>query len=130
MLLLGSDFLCGLLSVARVETVMSDKFCHLAECAVSWCCSDSPALPLQQMLPAKGSCQLTEAGLSSKTLVYSFPLNFAAVIKWKSELSGRTEFYCSLYLSSSFQNPLEKFCEKSFLFREKLETFEQIVRVV
>lgn len=75
---------------------MSDKFCNFPECAVSWCCSDSPSLPLQQMLPAEGSCQLIEAaaaaaGLSSKTrsghlimlLVHSSPLNCAAVIKWE-----------------------------------------------
>lgn len=51
---------------------MIDKFCHFAECV--WCCLGPPALPLQQMIPAEGSCQLmgaavaAAAGLSSKTL--------------------------------------------------------------
>lgn len=76
------------------------------------------------MLPAEGSCQLVgaaaaAAGLSGgliKLPVQSFPLNFATVIKWKSELSDLTEFYCSLFFWASFQNPFEKLWEKPFFF--------------
>lgn len=97
------------------------------------------------MLPAEGNCQLVgaaaaAAGLSSETdcqevsklFVQSFPLNFATVIKWKSELSDLTEFYCSLFFWASFQNPFEKLWEKPFFFffREKLKTSKQIVRIV
>lgn len=83
--------------------------------------------PSWGQLPARGGgccCCRTEqrnrlSGGLIKLPVQSFPLNFATVIKWKSELSDLTEFYCSLFFWASFQNPFEKLREKSFFFLER-----------
>lgn len=88
-------------------------------------------LPLQQMLPAEGSCQLIEAaaaaaGLSSKTrsghlimlLVHSSPLNCAAVIKWEKWVV-RTEFYIALFSFEQILKILLRISVRSHFYSER-----------